>query len=479
MFWLIFSLNVLCASYVIFIERKNYVAAWAWILTILFVPILGFILYLYVGRRLHIRRSFDRKEEDDRFMNLLHRQMFSFHYKQDEFESLPTQSYNPLITLHLTGHEVPYSTHNNATLITDGHKLFDDLFESIKQARHSIHLEYYIIRYDSLGQTLQQLLIQKASEGLEVLLVYDSVGCHKIPRQYFKELQSAGVKLGCFFKSPLSLLNLHFNYRNHRKICVIDGKIGYLGGFNIGNEYMGLDPKMGYWRDTHLKLTGNSIVFLDLQFLLDWRFSTRQKLSLEKYISAYTNLTLSNSPRPLGLQLVASGPDSKYPAIRNGYIKMITEAKTSIRIQTPYFIPDESLLTALKLAALSGVSVEIMIPNKPDHMFVYWATYANIGDLLSYGAKCYTYDSGFLHAKTIVIDECLASVGTANFDVRSLSLNFEINAFIYDPKFSMALVTAFNEDLEHCTEITLSHYQSRSLLIKIKESIARLFSPIL
>ncbi|MGL4736724.1 MAG: cardiolipin synthase [Cellulosilyticaceae bacterium] len=471
MFLLLFLLSLLCACYVIFIERKNYGTAWAWIMTILFLPVIGTLLYLFVGRPLHVRKTFVRKEEEGRFIQLL----------QSRLCPLPDDStpYHPLINLHLSGHETPYTSCNTIRVFTDGTALFKDLYEAISCATRSIHLEYYIIRYDTLGLRLKELLIQKAKEGVEVCLVYDNMGCLFVPHRYFKELKASGVKLATFFKPFIPFLNLRFNYRNHRKICVIDEQIGYLGGFNIGNEYIGLDPKMGYWRDTHLRITGSSIYFLDLQFLLDWRFANKSTHSLDAYIDSYNKEPPTPTSSPLGMQLVASGPDSKYPAIKNGYIKLISEAKHTIRIQTPYFIPDDALLTALKLAALSGVSVQIMIPNKPDHLLVYWATYSYVGALLPYGIRCYTYESGFLHAKTIMIDGTMSSVGTANFDVRSLQLNFEINAFIYDNTIATSLEVIFDEDLEHCHELTLEHYTKRSYLIKTKEAIARLLSPIL
>ena len=214
---------------------------------------------------------------------------------------------------------------------------------------------------------------------------------------------------------------------------------------------------------------------LELQFLLDWRFASKEQIPLDTYMSPYT----SKDPGNTGIQIVSSGPDSKWPSIRNGYLKIINEAKQSIYLQTPYFIPDDSLFEALKLAALSGLDVKIMIPNKPDHPFVFWASLSYMNELLQAGAKCYTYEKGFLHAKTLVIDDKICSVGTANFDIRSFKLNFEINAFIYDKKISKKIANSFENDLTHSKELTLEAYAQRGLIIKFKESISRLLSPIL
>lgn len=463
--------------YIIFIERKDVTATWAWVMVMLFVPIIGFILYLFFGQSMKIRKMFNQKEESDRYMHLLHTQIYKDSTIRCELKSCPScYDYN-LLNLHLIGHETVYTCDNNLTLFTDGKAKFDDLFNQIQKAKSYIHLEYYIIHEDELGKAFKACLIEKAKEGVEVVLLHDGMGCLKTPHGYFDELKSYGIKVTCFSPPFRPHLNLHFNYRNHRKLCIIDDRIAYLGGFNVGDEYLGKNKKMGYWRDTHLRLEGSSAVLANLQFLLDWRFASHEDTLLSQY-KVPTLVPLCQSTGAI-IQLVSSGPDSKYPSILNGYIKLITEARKSIWIQTPYFIPNDALLTALKLAALSGLDVRIMFPNKPDHLFVYWATYSYIGELLKCGVRAFTYERGFLHSKTILIDETLSSVGTANFDMRSFKLNFEINAFIYDKSFAKQLSEAFENDLKSCIELTVENYENRPLLIKFKESISRLFSPIL
>ena len=245
-------------------------------------------------------------------------------------------------------------------------------------------------------------------------------------------------------------------------------------GINIGKEYLGLSKKMGYWRDTHLRIQGGAVDYLELRFLLDWRFSTK-----EPYVIKDKYFPVKESIGYTGIQIVSSGPDSKWSSIKNGYLKMINLAKKRIYIHTPYFIPDDSLLEALKLAALSGVDVRIIIPNKPDHLFVYWASLSYVGELIQAGVKCYTYEKGFLHSKMILVDDVISTVGTANFDIRSFKMNFEVNAFIYDKVINSQLQEQFMKDIADSKEITKAIYENRAFGIKFKESISRLLSPML
>lgn len=472
-----FFINILLIIYVIFIEHKNHASTWAWIMIMSFIPILGFVLYLFLGHDFRKRKMFSKKEDEDYYMHILHGQAEEMTCDACLLQKCTSPSCQSLMNLHLIGHQVLYTTYNHIEVFSDGKEKFKSLFDAIEKATTYIHLEYYIIHADGIGQELKTLLIRKAASGVKVRLLYDGMGCIKTPHKYFNELTASGVDVTCFYPPVIAYINLRINYRNHRKICIIDGNTAYLGGFNVGDEYLGKSKKMGYWRDTHLKIEGTAAQLANLQFLLDWRFATKEAIPLETYMT-YPQLQ-PNKSLNVPVQIVSSGPDSKYSSIQHGYIKMITSAKKSILIQTPYFIPDEALLTALKIAILSGIQVKFMIPNKPDHMFVHWATYSYIGDILACGGKCYTYQDGFLHSKVIVIDEEISSVGTANFDIRSFKLNFEINAFIYDCATAKELIDLFNKDLNHCKELTLSTYRQRPLLIRIKEPISKLLSPLL
>lgn len=318
-------------------------------------------------------------------------------------------------------------------------------------------------------------LTAKAKQGVKVRLLYDELGSRRLSKRMLRPLIEAGGEAAAFFPSRFRIFNLRMNYRNHRKLVIVDGRIGYVGGFNVGNEYLGLDPKFGYWRDTHLRIRGSAVHSLQTRFILDWNQATR------KHDITYEHeLFPEDAPAgEVGMQVVASGPNSRLEHIKQGYIKMIASAKHSIYLQSPYFIPDASMLDALRIAVLSGVHVHVMIPDKPDHMFIYWATLYNIGELLETGANVYLYKNGFIHAKTLVVDQEIASVGTANTDVRSFKLNFEVNAFIYDANVSLRLVEAFKQDIAVSELLTIEKYRSRPLRIKFKESISRLLSPIL
>jgi cardiolipin synthase len=309
---------------------------------------------------------------------------------------------------------------------------------------------------------------------VEVKLLYDGMGCMHLPRKFFRPLLDAGGKVASFFPPLLPYINLRINYRNHRKICLIDGEEGFVGGYNIGDEYLGISKEFGFWRDTHIRIKGSALDELELRFLLDWRYASH-----DNFIAAAQYFPTRSEQGKSGVQIVSSGPDSKWSAIKNGYIKMISSARSNIYLQTPYFVPDDSILEALKIAALSGIDVRLIIPGKPDHYLVHWASLSYVGELLEAGVRCYTYNRGFIHSKLIVIDGLVSTVGTANLDIRSFELNFEVNAFIYDEKLSQDIEASFIKDLDDCTEITIEGYLSRSLSVRIKEAFCRLLSPLL
>ncbi|HHY14344.1 MAG TPA: cardiolipin synthase, partial [Thermoanaerobacterales bacterium] len=283
-----------------------------------------------------------------------------------------------------------------------------------------------------------------------------------------------GVKVSIFFPPFMPWLSIRINYRNHRKLCIIDGEEAYLGGFNIGDEYLGFSKRLGDWRDTHIKIKGSAISSLEWRFFLDWRFAAKEEIQ-----PCEPNFHKGVDGDKVGMQIVSSGPDSKWPKIKDGFLKMISEAKRNVYIETPYFIPDDSINEALRLASLSGLDVRIMIPSKPDHSFVYWASMSYVGELLEAGVRFFAYEGGFLHSKVVITDDFVSSVGTTNLDIRSFKLNFEVNAFIYDEDVNLRLTEKFLQDLENSKEITIDGYKKRSAIIKIKESIFRLLSPLL
>ncbi|SMO60591.1 cardiolipin synthase [Melghirimyces algeriensis] len=472
----LFILNLLFAAIVIFMERRDASSTWAWLLVMFFIPILGFILYLIFGQNLSRKRLFDWEDINKiGIEDLISKQIQSLKDGSFHFLDRCAKENRDLIYMQLINNEAVLTQDNHVKLFTDGKKKFHALFRDIERAKEHIHLQYYIFRNDRLGKKLIQTLTRKAKEGVKVRILYDDLGSRKLTKRAFRQLIKAGGEVETFFPSRIPFINLRLNYRNHRKLGIIDGEIGYVGGFNIGDEYLGLKPKFGYWRDTHMRVEGRAVHALQTRFILDWNQATEQH-EIRYSAGLFPESQVSGN---VAMQIVSSGPDSEWEQIKNGYIKMISSAKRSVYIQTPYFIPDASLLDALRIAAMSGVDVRVMIPNKPDHMFVYWATYSYIGELLKTGAKIYIYENGFIHAKTIMVDEEIGSVGTANIDVRSFRLNFEVNAFIYNRPTAMQMASIFRKDMEQSRELTLEDYQQRSLKIRFKESISRLLSPIL
>lgn len=312
--------------------------------------------------------------------------------------------------------------------------------------------------------------------------MFDGMGGRFMSKKILDNLKSHGIKLGVFFPATLGRINFRINYRNHRKIAVIDGKIGYVGGFNIGKEYVDGSKKFGHWRDTHLRIVGEAVNGLELRFGLDWKYATREDIFLnDKYFTELDEMDFvpEEGDNILRMQIISSGPDSETKLIRDNYIEIINHAKNHVYIHTPYFIPDEAFISALNIAARSGVDVRLMIPCMPDHPFVYSATLSWAGTLLEAGGKVYTYEKGFLHAKSVMADGKVACVGTANMDIRSFELNFEVNAMIYDEDIAVELEDNFMRDIYDSKEYTLSMYKNRSLIQRVKEQVSRLLSPLL
>ncbi|MBC8591501.1 cardiolipin synthase [Wansuia hejianensis] len=476
--WIFGSLiwiNMLLALLLIFFERRNPTTTWLWIMVLTFLPGIGFILYLFMGQDLSKQRKFKTKEEEDAyFRDLSMNQQIQINQGKFYYRDPNIAKYEDQIKMHLMNGDAYLTQDNNVEIFFTGEEKFQSLLKSISQAKKYIYIEYYIVKSDGIGMKIIDALCDKAKEGVEVKLLVDGMGGRKLSKKVVNKLTEAGGEFAIFLPAFVPWLSIRINYRNHRKICVIDGKEAYIGGFNIGDEYLGLSKKFGNWRDTHIKIKGSAVNALEWRFFLDWRFATGNEIvNRQTYLHDYIDLN------DVGIQIVTSGPDSKWPSVKDGYLKMISNAREKVYIETPYFIPDDSMLEALRLAGLSGVDVRVMIPNKPDHPFVYWASMSYIGELLQAGVKFYTYEKGFLHSKVIIADDFISSVGTANLDIRSFKLNFEVNAFIYDESVNLKLTEKFIDDLKICKEITLEKYNNRSRIVKAKESVSRLLSPIL
>jgi cardiolipin synthase len=391
-----------------------------------------------------------------------------------KFESRSQEKWQSLIHLNQTLGMAYLTQDNDIRLITNGEDLFENLLKDIDEAKSFINIEYFIIKNDDTGKDLLSHLTAAANRGLSVRLLVDALGTRRLDKKHLLEFQRAGGKFATFFPPKFKYLNLNFNYRNHRKLVIIDEVIGYLGGFNIGDEYLDKKKKFGKWRDTHIRIGGESIVDMNARFILDWRLASKEEYSLTR-----TFYEFAQRGDKAAVQIVSSGPDSYREEVKHAYLKMISYAEESIYIQTPYFVPDRSIFDALLNAARSGVDVRIMIPSIRDHIFVYWATLYYCGLLLAAGVRIFIYEGGFLHAKTLTVDSEVCSVGSANFDIRSFRLNFETNAFIFDAEESDRMGKIYEEDITDCRELTKEAYEARPVHIKIKENIAKLLSDIL
>lgn len=471
--------NVILSGLVVFFERRNPASTWAWLLVLLFVPIFGFLAYMVFGRNSKREKMFREKEKYDQevYYKYLFHDVHSAEKVRQQKECIENRGklveedyVTDLAHLHLnSGNWMTFN--NQVEYFNNGKAKFEALVRDIRNAKKFIHLEYYIWRGDRLGTRLVEELAKKAAEGVEVRLLYDGIGNARLPKYFFDRLHAAGGYTAAFL--PRFVVRL--NYRNHRKLAIIDGEIGYIGGFNVGDEYLGIVKRYGPWRDTHLRFRGDAIDQMQMRFIKDWNFTAK---------SGIIRLSAKYFPeRPqfdgIRTQIVSSGPDTQWKNVRNGYFKMINEAESHVFLTTPYFVPDDGIFEALRVAALAGLDVRIIIPGNPDHFFVYWASMSYLGELLEAGVKVYQYERGFIHAKVLTIDGTVASVGSANMDIRSFDLNFEVNAFMYDEAVTKILETDFKNDLRSCVEITKDWYHHRKWWFRVNEAIARLVSPML
>lgn len=469
-------LNAGLAFFVLFYERKTASSAWAWILILFFIPILGFILYLLFGKALRRERlNQSAAYENMDFKELMAGQLNEMKNGDFKLASPGAEEWLDLIQMNVTRTDAPLATAADIQVFNDGKKKFEALFEDIQHAKDHVHLQYFILNNDDLGRKLLSLLAEKARQGVNVLFLYDDLGSSSLPRGFFDEFTAAGGKAAAFLPAMLSKINPRMNHRNHRKLVVVDGAIGYIGGFNVGDEYLGKKKEFGYWRDTHLRLEGSTVHSLQNRFFIDWNQASANYPM--EYAENYFPAMDIDTGSPM--QIVASGPLEIQEDIKNGYLKMIHHARESIYLQTPYFIPDRSIMDALRTAALGGVDVQIMIPHLADHIFVHSATLSFARELLQDGVKVYSYKNGFLHAKTLVVDQKAYSVGSANMDIRSFALNFELNAFVYDAQSAGEMAELFFQDKQLSVQLTEETFAAQSWVDKVKQDIAKLVSPIL
>ena len=469
----IWLLTIITIIFVLILENRSPSKTLSWILILFFLPVLGFIIYLIFGRNFRKKKIFARKEYNDyEELRKINQVKLDQPYNRDLSETE-----NPavrLISRLLENNNKAFLTyHNDIEFYRDGEEAIAAIYRHLDKAEKSIHLQFFIIKSDETGKELKELLLKKAAQGLEVRVLYDAVGSYNIGGRYVRDLQRGGVDVACFLPVEFPFISSKMNYRNHRKITIIDGHTGFLGGVNIANRYVHKDKYYGYWRDTHLKIEGEAVHSLQALFLNDWCFATGQNLFDDRYFTARPN------DRITPVQIISSGPDSDWESIMQGYFAMIALASRNINIVTPYLVLNESMLTAVKVSALSGVDVKLIVPNKPDHHLVYWASRSYFQELMEAGVRIYEYEKGFIHSKYITVDGLITSIGTANMDIRSFTHNMELNAFLFNREVTTRLDEIFAEDLSQSREIVLEEYLQRNFIIRMKESFNRLFSPLL
>ena len=449
----------------------------AYLLLVIFLPIIGVFIYFSFGINYRKNKLYSKKIiQDQKQEDLVLAKLESYNLKN--LEALNEgDHFSGLMKMIYKTDRSPLTTNNSVKLLINGEEKFPEVLEALRNAKHHIHIEYYIYEDDEIGRAIEQILIEKAKAGVEVRFIYDDFGSASIRKTLAKRLRENGVKAFPFYKIKLIKLASRLNYRNHRKIIVIDGRISFVGGINISEKYSNAyNGNKLFWRDTHLKLQGDATAILQHIFIGDWNYCSDEKLTISEDYFPKPELDSTQSKI---VQIVSSGPDSDRPNIYYAIIKTIQSAKKEIFLTTPYFIPGETIIDAMKMAALSGVAVKLLVPGISDSFMVNSAAKSYYTELLKAGVQIYLYQKGFVHAKTLVADRCLAMVGTANLDYRSFDLNFEVNAIVYDKELAEELAFNFEKDLQDSVQIDINSWLNRPKHTQLIEKIVRLISPML
>ncbi|RKN82217.1 cardiolipin synthase [Paenibacillus ginsengarvi] len=458
---------------ILILDFRNPAKAVAWLSILFIFPIIGFIVYYFLAKEYTHRKKMKRK--DRRVVDEIRRALRMKAKKADPGDAIRRcDIYREHRLLGLLSN-IPgsiISPGNCVDIYNNAEDTYAAMFKAMEQARSFIHIQFYIVRHDRIGEKFKRMMIRKAAEGVSVRLLFDGVGSYKLSGTYISELERAGVEVHGFLTPRIAFFDKRINYRNHRKIVVVDGKIGFLGGINIGDEYLGADPKLGYWRDTHVRIEGDCVYYMQHTFATDWAFASGKSLADPKYFPEHT---CSGNDT---VQLIASGPDAPWDTVLEVFFGAMAVARNRIYITTPYFIPDPSIAMALKTAAVSGVDVRIILPGVPDARIVHWASLSYVQELMQAGVRFYQYQKGFVHAKTLIIDRMLATVGTANMDMRSFFSNFEVMAVLYDKSTIIRLEHDFKADLQNSKEIRQNEFENRSRWQRMKESVGRMLAPL-
>ncbi|CDF79750.1 cardiolipin synthetase [Formosa agariphila KMM 3901] len=478
---LAYILIVLLVCLRVIYDTNNITKTLSYLLLVVFVPFFGIIFYFSFGMNYRTRKIYSKKLFSNiKFERQLEVQLKHYTQKIIKNKGELLESNKRLIHLLFTEISSPLTNKNEVDVLLNGEQKFPEVFKAIEAAKYHIHIEYYIFTDDTIGRKIEALLIKKAKEGVKIKFMYDDFGSSSIRKSLVYRLRDAGIEAYPFYKVKLIYLANRMNYRNHRKIIVIDGRVGFVGGINVSDRYINnnnnIEPST-YWRDTHLKIQGPAVWYLQYLFLCDWNFCANCEIEPQAHL--FPDLDTFETKSNIAVQIAASGPDSETPTILYSLLQAISLAEREIQITTPYFVPNESIMDALCIASMSGVKVKLLVPRSSDSRIVNAAASSYYEKLLQSGVEIYRYNKGFIHAKTMAIDDEIAIVGSANMDMRSFDLNFEVNAIVYDKGVNKQLKEAFNTDLKDADQIDLERWQTRTWYHELTEKVARLLSPLL
>ena len=466
-FLVFYIYTIISTISILLLENRNPEKSFSWVLVLVFLPVLGLFFYILLGQNYRKRKMISRKS----IRRITQRPVSSIDINQLD-TSYMDKHFIRLIKLLYKNSEASGYAYNKINIYSSGVETFDSIFEAIRNAKNHIHIEFFIFEDDKLSNKLRELLIQKSKEGVRVRMIYDYVGSFNLSRKYLHSLRLSGVYVRPFLPLRLRLRRSKINYRNHRKLIIVDGIVGFTGGVNIADRYL-YGSELGLWRDTVVRIEGAGVHGIQKLFLIDWYFVEQKLITDEKYF-----------PKPQKfeenlVQMVSSGPDTDWQSIMQGIASAIMSAEKYVYIHTPYFMPNELMEGCIQMAALSGVEIRLMIPAKSDAPLSDLSTSSFLGKMLESGVRVFRYMDGFLHSKAIVIDDFISIIGSTNIDERSFDQNFEANVFIYDTGTASQLKELFMNDLKHCKELTLYAWNNRKHRQKLKESFARLFSPLM
>ena len=467
LFLVVYSIIIIITMVRVLMDHRQPAKTMAWMLVLMFIPFLGIILYIFFGQNTRKERKIWQQSLDQ----LTKRSMLEF-VEQKDF-NIP-EEYRTISNLFMNQNLALPFKNNEVEIYTSGYDFFPSLLMEIGKAEHHIHIDTFIISDDPLGRIIVDALIDKAKQGVEVRLIYDDVGSWRTPNSFFTRMRNEGIEVYAFMPVRFPAFTSRVNYRNHRKICVIDGEVGFIGGINIARRYVQGTPKQS-WRDTHVKLTGAAVYGLQRAFLVDWYFVSKVLITERSY---YPEIIIGQNNSLV--QVVTSSPTSLWPEIEQGYVRILTNAKHYVYMETPYFLPTDPILFAMRVAALSGVDVRLMIPYETDTKVVEWASRSYVIEASKAGVKILLYRKGFNHSKLLVSDDAMATIGSTNVDFRSFENDFEANAFFYDKKIALQVKEIFLADQKDSIDLDdVRRFIKKPFLQRLWESFVRLLSPLL